>query len=78
MKMGDYIIKRERRKSKIIDENAKKFADCVHEGNYIEASAIAVHTALETGGVKGIIRAIKKANSFIQRKSLRKHVEGGN
>ncbi len=70
--MGNWkAVPRKRRKHPAIDKSAQIYSDAMHANDFKSAAAIALWTALEVGGVEGIMNAMEDANSYIRRRSRR-------
>lgn len=65
---------RKRRKHKAIDKSSSRFSTCIKNKNYKSAASIVFQTSLKVGGSKGIEGAMRDANSFLLRKSLRRRL----
>ena len=62
---------RKRRKSPSINKASQIFSDSVINNDFDTGEKVVVSNALEILGSKGLIKALDRANAFIQRKKLR-------
>ncbi len=63
---------RKKRKHNAIKKNSSNFANSIRNKDYKSAASIVFSTSLKVGGSRGIENAMKEANSFTRRKSLRR------
>lgn len=67
-----YAIPRKKRKSKAIEKSSKLFSKYLENQDYKRAALVLLWCVFKDFAEKGILNAIDHANSFIERKELRR------
>jgi len=67
-----YAIPRKKRKSKAIEKSSKLFSKFIENQDYERASSVVLWCVFRDFAKEGILNAIENANSFIERKEIRR------